>query len=201
MPGEIECAELDEHEWPVARRLIAGAFIDEPFVRGMFGDDPVDRFLGMFGLHEERPSAQGELVLGARSNGVLLAVATVTLPGRCVYCDRWTDDVPSGLTGVALVDHQFRLGVREGHLAAGLPAHAHITTVAAEASLRGGGVGAVLMSDLCRRLVADGPVTAVLEAYDSRCRFYERFGFRRIGEVPEAAVPGLMVGLMRAELV
>jgi hypothetical protein len=56
------------------------------------------------------------------------------------------------------------------------------------------------MAEICRRLGVDGPVTAVLECYATRVRFYEQFGFRRVGEVAEAAVPGLMVELMRAEL-
>lgn len=72
----LEFVELEAHQWPVARRLIAGAFLDEPFVVGMFGPSPVDRFLGMLRLHHHYPSAPGELVLGACGDGVLLAVAT-----------------------------------------------------------------------------------------------------------------------------
>lgn len=89
---------------------------------------------------------------------------------------------------------------RRGHLAVHPPGHAHIATLAADAALRGEGIGGALMAEICRRLGVDGPVTAVLECYATRVRFYEQFGFRRVGEVAEAAVPGLMVELMRAEL-
>lgn len=199
MDGELEFRELDEHHWPAAQRLIAGAFLDEPFVLGMFGDSHLDRFLGLLDLHAQWPSAPGEVVLGAWRNGVLLAVGTVTLPGSCAHCDRWVDEVTDE-SGPSDLDLEFRRGVCAGHLAAHLPEHAHITTVASEAALRGGGIGAALMTEICRRLGADGPVTVVLECYATRGRFYEQFGFRRIGEVPEAAVPGLMVALMRADI-
>lgn len=200
MSADLEFGELDEQQWPVARRIIAGAFLDEPFVRGMYGDAPVDRFLGMFGLHEQLPSAPGELVLGAWGNGVLLAVATVTMPGECAYCEGWIDDGPADETHASIIDREFRLGVREHHRAAGLPPHSHITTVAVESALRGSGLGGALMAEICRRLSAGGPVTVVLECYAARARFYEQFGFRKIGEIPEPAVPGLTVGLMRADL-
>jgi GNAT superfamily N-acetyltransferase len=188
-------------EVPVARRVVASAFANEAFAFGMFGDAPIDRFVGMMGEYADWPSSPStSIIVAARHNGHLLAVAHATLPGSCFLCDDWVDDIDPRVARSAAMEREFRLICRESHLAQQLPPHAHIESVATEPFIAGRGVGAGLMQSVLQALSDSGVQCAVLECLTARERFYERCGFHAIDRFPDPGGADLTSLLMRADL-
>jgi GNAT superfamily N-acetyltransferase len=186
-------------DYPAIRRLAATAFASEAFATGMFGESAVARFVGMSKQYATWPGAEHPVIVIGESEGVLLGVASTSLPAKCHICN----DVPTALgsdaTQAERVDHELLMVSRDAHLRNELPPHAHIATVATEQMLRGVGLGARLIAALVDRLWAMGGECAVLECLTVRESFYERCGFRRVVDFADPAGPGLRSSLMRID--
>jgi hypothetical protein len=67
--------DLASGDYPVARRIISTAFGGEPFAVGMFGESPLDRFVGLAEQYESWPWATHAIVVGAEVYENLVGVA------------------------------------------------------------------------------------------------------------------------------
>lgn len=199
MVQEYEVREIREDEVFAARRMLATAFAGEAFAIGMFGAEPLGRFLGMMDQYASWPFSAAPVTFAAVFGGNLLGVATATLPGQCHLCDESHDLLPRTASVADRIEHEFQLACRRAHNGADLPAHAHITSVAVEGILRGGGVGRRLVDRLLSGLWSSGASCAVLECVTVRAPFYERLGFRVIDEFADPGAPGLRSVLMRCD--
>jgi GNAT superfamily N-acetyltransferase len=186
---------VDDHS--VARRLVATAFAGEPFATGMFGGSAIDRLSGMIDQYQTWPWAPNGITIAAAADGAVVGVAVATRPGQCALCDEFDDAAPdAGATHADQVEHEFQIACRAAHIAADLPPHAHITTVAIDPFLHGCGVGALLVDELLGRVWSVGARCAVLECLTTREAFYVRFGFRRVVEFADPGGPDLRSVLM-----
>jgi ribosomal protein S18 acetylase RimI-like enzyme len=193
--------DLLPDEYPVARRLVATAFAGEPFAVGMFGEDPVDRLIGMTREYATWPDVDEPLLLAIEADGVLLGAALATFPGACHLCshDGATSSISAADTRAAEIEQEFQARCRAAHLEAELPPHGHIITVATEHFIQGAGAGRRLVDALVARLVAAGAHCVVLECVTGRERFYTACGFRRVSEFPDPGGPDHRCLLMRLD--
>lgn len=193
----VTLRELASGDLPAARRIIATAFAGEAFAVGMFGESRLDRLVGMMGEYGDWPSAPGPIIVGAEAGGVLVGVALATLPGACHLCDEFDETSTPGSTRAERIEHEFQSVCRAAHLGSGLPAHAHIATVATDPFVQGSGVGRRIVRALVDRVFADGAECVALECLTTREQFYARSGFRRVAEFDDPGGPGLRCVLMR----
>ena len=175
---------VDAGDYQMARRLVATAFVGEPFVSD----------------YAAWPSAPNPVLIGAETAGHLVGVALATLPGECALCDGFDQSKTTVDTEAERIEHEFQLACRHSHLTNKLPPHAHIGPVATDPTLHGTGVGRLLMSALADRLRAKEVECVVLECSTSRAAFYEHCGFKRVHEFDDPGGPGLRAVLMRAGL-
>jgi predicted GNAT family N-acyltransferase len=95
-----------------------------------------------------------------------------------------------------VADWQFEVNVQAAH--ADHDAHAWISRVAVDASLRGAGIGRALMHRAVAQLSAAGTETVLLECQNHRENFYVACGFHRVRTFPDPLGPEAI--LMRADL-
>ncbi len=184
----------------MARRLVATAFVGEPFARGMFGESALARFAGLASDYAAWPSSPNAILIGAETAGHLVGVALTTLPGECGLCDAFDQPKPTVVTEAERMEREFQLVCRHSHLTNELPPHAHIGPVATDPMLHGSGVGRLLMSALADRLRAKEVECVVLECLISRAGFYEHCGFQRVHEFADPGGPDLRSVLMQTDL-
>jgi ribosomal protein S18 acetylase RimI-like enzyme len=67
--------------------------------------------------------------------------------------------------------------------------HAHLGPLAVDRHLQGQGIGSVLLAEHCRRLDERGEVGYLETDKPGNVRFYEKQGYRVIGEAPALGVP------------
>ena len=192
--------DLRPDDLEAARRIVATAFAGEPFAVGMFGEPPMHRLVGMTGEYSSWPSAANPIVVVAEADGLVVAVASATVPGECHLCDHLdAAAAPVVLSQSERIEREFQLACRRAHLTEQLPSHAHISTVATDAFLRGSGIGREVVGELVSRCWKSGADCAVLECLTSREAFYRRCGFRRVEEFADPGGPGLRSVLMRMD--
>ena len=186
-------------EYPVARRIIATAYADQPFAYTMFGVLAIDRFVGMIGEYESWPGAADPVVVAVElAGGPVVGVGQATMPGYCHLCDEPTAD-PDGNITTHPVEIEFQAACARAHRSQHLLPHARLSGIAVDPFLRGSGVGPLVVTGLLERLAAAGAGTVVLECLTARERFYERFGFGRLTDFADPGAPGLRSVLMRLD--
>ena len=148
--------------------LLAHAFVDEPYVVALHGDDPAARVAALRARYGAEPVGHHTLELAAYADGALVGVAQGSLPGTCLGCERNEDDDPWSLA-VAVVHR-------------GLPAHLRVGRLGVAAQARGIGAGAGLLHAAVARARGLGVVT-VLECQPHRVAYYERRGFSVVARV------------------
>ena len=67
--------------------------------------------------------------------------------------------------------------------------HAHLGPLAVDRHLQGQGIGSVLLAEHCRQLDQRGEVGYLETDKPENVRFYEKQGYRVIGEAPALGVP------------
>lgn len=176
--------------WARAMALSVRAFVDEPFVVELFGEDRRAREQGVQSLFGDAEPWPGAVVIGIERDGALVASAVLTQPGSCHACSR-ADDPPPSAGSAAYSEWRFEQNVVEAHRPLG--PHGWLAKVAVDPNERGGGLGRMVVQharSLCR-----GPV--VLECQPHRGDFYAACGFDVVGTVPDPAGPEALLMMAR----
>ena len=175
--------------------LATRSFINEPFVVGMFGADPLQRFALAHRFYQSSPWLDEDQTLGAFVGGVLVGLCLSSLPGRCNVCEQ-TDPGRPPQDPLLFLEWQFEVNLQAAHADQG--AHAWMRRVAVDPALRRAGIGRRLIADAVRELSAAGARTVLLECQPHREALYVACGFRRVRTFPEPSGPDAV--LMRADL-
>lgn len=192
----VTVAELTPGDFAEAVAVLARGMRDNPMHVAAFGPDPERRerrLERLFGALFETISAQRPLC--ARRDASIVAVTGVAPPGACR---------PSPRQGLAMLPALVGGGPRSAVRAARWlrawasrdpeEPHAHVGPLAVDRGLQGGGIGSVLLADLCRRLDGAGEVGYLETDKEENVRFYSRQNF---GVVAEAEVLGVPNWFMR----
>ena len=191
--------DLRPDDLGAACRIIATAFAGEAFAVGMFGESPLHRLVGMTGEYGDWPWATDPIAMVAETDGLVVGVASATVPGDCHPCDHLDPAEPEGMSRSQRIEHEFQSACRTADLSASLPPHADIATVATDMFLQGSGIGRRVVQDLIDRVWLTGAECVVLECLTTREAFYRRCGFRRVVEFADPGGPGLRSVLMRRD--
>jgi len=189
-PRALEVRRLRQAEWSDATGLMARAFVDEPFIIGLYGHDRLERFGSCLVRYRSQPWPDDDIVIGALVDDVVVGVVVVAPPHRCHGCDvgERPDDP------VELLDWGFYSNCRAAHLREG--DHAWLGRLAAEPALRGCGIGSALLQAGAAASESLSP-TLLLECEGHRQALYERAGFRAVSEIPDELGPPAL--LMRRD--
>lgn len=172
--------------------VIARGMRDNPVHIAAFGDDParrVRRISRLFNL--VLPTVGTSLLTARRADGTIVGVLGMAPPGRCQptmaqnlsLLPRMVGGIGPGATVRALrwVGAWGALDLAEPHW--------HLGPVAVDAGVQGQGIGSRLLERFCARMDAE-QATAYLETDKPiNVRFYERFGFRVVGELEVLGQP------------
>ena len=189
--GSIEVRDLQMREVPGAVGVLARGMRDNPLHVAAYGEDPERRLRCharlMRGLFSTFPAQQP---ICASREGVLVGVTGVAPPGTCQ---------PSAGQRLRLLPCTVALGPRTAaRLTRWISTwakrdpdepHVHLGPLAVDAHLQGQGIGSLIMQEHCRRLDADHALGYLETDRPENVPFYERFGFRVIGEEPVLEVP------------
>jgi GNAT superfamily N-acetyltransferase len=167
---DLGVRDLDQSDLHAARELLARAFVDEPYVVMLHGDDPEARRAALEARYAAEPPDRHTLALGAYAGNTLAAVLLGSVPGTCLGCERNEDTDP------------WSVAVAEVH--AGMPAHLRVGRFGVDPAYRGSGAGAGLLHAAVGRAREQG-VTTVLECQTHRIGYYERRGFAVVARVPD----------------
>ncbi len=196
---DVHVREAEAADLPAARRLVASAFMGEPFTTAMYGPSPRDRFAGLLAQYAGWPFAPDGIAVVAVLADTVVGAARAVPPGRCRVCTEVPDDLPPDATTARRIDHEFDRLCREAHLGTGLPTHGHVASVAVDPVVHGAGIGRALVQALLDRLDDAGAECVVLECLETRRRFYEQFGFRAVTGFPDPGAPTLQCFIMRRD--
>jgi GNAT superfamily N-acetyltransferase len=162
--------DLRPEERSTAEALLARAFVDEPYVVLLHGEDPESRRTALVARYAAEAAGRHTLALGAYADGLLVAVLLGSLPGTCLGCERNVDTDPWS-TGVAAV-HELLLP------------HQRVGRLGVDPTCRGLGAGAGLLHAAVARGRRHG-VATLLECQAHRIEYYQRRGFAVVGRVPD----------------
>jgi ribosomal protein S18 acetylase RimI-like enzyme len=188
---EIEVRDLRREEMGAAVGLLSRGMRDNPLNVAAYGADAERRqralermFATLFRVFRaQRP-------LCALDGPTLVAVGGVAPPGTCQA---------SALQRLRFLPAMAAVGPRDARrvsrwLAAWGErdpgrAHSHLGPVAVEPALRGRGIGGELMSEHTRQLDAAGQLSYLETDKRENVTFYERHGYRLVGESEVIGVP------------
>jgi ribosomal protein S18 acetylase RimI-like enzyme len=173
-----------------AADVLARGMRDNPLHVELFGPDPERRVRRqarlMRAFFAHTPTNEP---LGVWQDGRLVACTGVLLDGGCR---------PAARESLAMAPAIASLGpVCAARMAAWLRVwrehdpdepHAHLGPFAVDRHLQGRGIGTVLLAEHCRRLDATGTVGYLETDKSENVHFYERGGYRVIGEAPTLGV-------------
>ena len=167
---DLGVRDLVPDDRSAAQALLARAFVDEPYVVMLHGDDPDSRRAALETRYAAEPPGRHTLALGAYADDALVAVLLGSLPGTCLGCER-NEDTDPWSTEVA--------AVHERH-----PPHQRVGRLGVDPAHRGLGAGAGLL----HAAVAHGRslgVATLLECQAHRIDYYERRGFTVVARVQD----------------
>jgi ribosomal protein S18 acetylase RimI-like enzyme len=188
---EVDVGDLSPSRYDAAVAVIARGMRDNPLHVAAYGPDPArrercqQRLIGaMF-----RTSPRNHPIAVDR-DGVLVACAGVLVDGGCR---------PGVVQQLRMLPAVAGLGPRTvRRLAAWLRVwsehepdepHAHLGPVAVDRHLQGQGIGTLLLAEHCRRLDETGLLGYLETDKPENVRFYERAGYRVVGEAEALGVP------------
>jgi GNAT superfamily N-acetyltransferase len=196
--GEVTIGPMQPVHRPQLRRIVAAAFSGEPFTIGMYGPIRSERYRRLLQDYQDYPSDRYDVTVAAVDQ-VVVALASLELPGDCGLCTRPMPELAADADAGAAIDHAFELRCRHAHASSGLPDdHARITTVATEPFLAGEGIGRRVVAAALDRAWAHGASCVALECLRSRAAFYAHLGFEEVVEFDDPGGPELRSLLMVA---
>ncbi len=181
---EVEVGELAPHElWP-AVQMLSRAFRDNPLPVAVFGQNPERRRKALERYFSTWVPTLGWIPLCARRNGWVTGLVGIAPPGRCrlgpwrftrlalaVARGGGPRSVPRALTIASLWE---KWDPAQGHW--------HLGPVGVEPSLQGMGIGSQMLERFCYYMDSLRALAYLETDKPENVRFYERFGFRVIGE-------------------
>lgn len=181
----VEVRPLLEQEWDAAMALTTRAFLHEPFITALFGQDLITRYARARAMYsrDHRPADDASLV--AVIAGEIVGAIGVEPPGHCHHCrpgDR---------------DSLYAANAAAAHALAPAP-HGWVGRVAVEPALHGSGIGSLLVAAALDELRARGAAHALLDAEEHRVSYYLPHGFVAVDSFT-GSVSNVLV-LMRADL-
>jgi ribosomal protein S18 acetylase RimI-like enzyme len=189
----LEISTLQAYERQAALDVIVRGMRDNPLHIAAFGRDADTRVHALRHFFEAAFDVMdiGHHMLAARdAGGTILGVSGMLTPGRCLPTPDQQVQMGPQLAPIG-PDAAARLMEWLGTWAAHDPQerHWHLGPVAVDAHLQGRGIGSQLMRAFVERMDSTGE-TAYLETdKEINVRFYERFGFRVVGEQEILGVP------------
>ena len=194
----LTVGELSAEQWPEAMSIASRAFLHQPFIRDMFGDDLVARFSATRAFYLSTPWAPGDLHLGAFVGGALVGAAAVSPAGQCYLCDPEQPDDAVAQPGLPAEESAWLQLARATHLRQ--PSHGRIGRMVVEPVLQGAGVGRALMAASLGWLRSTASPVVILECEGSMEEFYLRAGFERVAVITSVDDDGEGSYLMRLDL-
>jgi len=200
MPDRLEPAQVDLAVRELGRDRLSDAIAilsrgmrDNPLHVSALGYDTrtrAHRLNRMFALALPMILKKGVL-LGAFVDNTLVGVAGMVPPGRCQ---------PTLIENITLLPRMipaigFRAFARAGRWLATWGTHDlaephwHLGPVAVDAPFQGQGIGTALMEEYCARLDHLAAVGYLETDKAKNVAFYEKFGFRTVGEAPVLETP------------
>ena len=192
--NHIIIRELLPAEVPAAGAMLGRGMRDNPLHVSVVGPDPARRE-AVFGailsgllatLHRKGT------ILGAHLDGRLVGVCALVPPGHC------QPGFGEKLALLRVVFAQLSLGATFkalrwlGTWARHDPhdqPHWHVGVVGVERELQGRGIGSALLREFCARVDAQGGVAYLETDKDVNVPFYEKFGFKTVGQADVIGVP------------
>jgi predicted N-acetyltransferase YhbS len=179
----MEVCELRRADRRRAALLAARALRDNPTSVAVFAGDAARRERRLATLCAATLATSRRLTLTACDEGTIVGVLSASLPGACSapFLDQLRmlpfllRDLPSTM----------RMSQQQLAWAPYHPKerHYHLGPVAVEPALQGRGIGSAMMAVLCTRLDASREMAYLETDTPPNVRFYERFGFRVVGQV------------------
>lgn len=172
--------------------VLARGMRDNPLHVAVFGEDPERRLRGYHRLMGAAFAVKDfSHTLAARSeDGRIVGVCGMMPPGGCIPGPAEQLRVPPRLLAAGP-----RVASRTARWLAAWSRHDpderhwHLGPVAVDAHLQGAGIGSKLMRVFCARMDAAREAAYLETDKAVNARFYERFGFRVVGEEKVLGVP------------
>ncbi len=181
---EVELGELAPSELGQAAQMLGRAFRDNPLSVAVFRGGEGRRRAALEGLFVARLPTMGWPPICARRNGWVVGVAGLAPPGTCRL----------GPWRLLRLGRAIALGGGLGALARALRVvalwerwdpkerHWHLGPVGVEPAVQGMAVGSQMLERFCAYMDALGELAYLETDKPENVRFYQRFGFRVIGE-------------------
>jgi ribosomal protein S18 acetylase RimI-like enzyme len=178
--GAFDASEIEE-----ILDVLARGMRDNPLHVAAFGEDPEHRLRRFRGLMAAAFSIRdfSHTLVARREDGVIVGVCGMMPPGNCSPNFRQRLRLlPTLLSiGPRAVGRMMRwLGVWEKHDPE--ERHWHLGPLAVDAHLQGMGVGSRMMQVFCAQMDAAREDAYLETDKPENVRFYERFGYRVVGE-------------------
>ena len=169
-------------ERPLAARIIASGMVDDPIQRAIHGPDVAARLHGMESLFGATLRETERPTLGAWEDDELLGAAAYGPPGSCPLPEERRETLSQAIAGLPLPARK-NFHAWRANWGAHDPAepHWHLGPFAVRADAQARGIGSQLLEAFLE-LVDKCEGMAYLETDTAgNVRFYERFGFERVG--------------------
>jgi ribosomal protein S18 acetylase RimI-like enzyme len=187
---DLTVADLAQSGHEDAIGVLARGMRDNPLHVAAYGPDP-DRREAVHGrlMRAFFRTAAHNHPIGVWRDGTLVACTGVLVQGGCR---------PGAGQALRLLPTMAGLGPRTAaRIATWIKVwrkhdpdepHAHLGPLAVDRHLQGQGIGSVLLAEHCRRLDAEGLLGYLETDKPENVRFYERAGYRVVGEAPALGV-------------
>jgi GNAT superfamily N-acetyltransferase len=179
-----------EAEWPAALSLLHRAFIDEPFNVEMYGEDRLTRWAASWKLYEPLRHDEYALALAACADQTIVGILIGSLPEHCHVCNVLALEQRPEDSHLA-IDWEFHHNIAAVH--APLGPHAWVEKVAVEPTLRGLGIGRLLLNAAQETLRRASPTALLLECQPHLQTFYETAGFECVATFPDPSGPDALL--------
>ncbi len=181
----LEIGAFDDSEIEEVLDVLSRGMRDNPLHVAAFGEDPEHRRRRFRGLMAAAFSVRdfSHTLLARSANGVIVGVCGMMPPGNCLPDFRQRLRLLPTLLfiGPRIAGRVMRwMGVWQKHDPK--ERHWHLGPLAVDAHLQGMGVGSRMMQVFCAQMDAARDDAYLETDKPENARFYERFGFKVVGE-------------------